>query len=169
MSKPKEIKPIDGFANVADADVVSRAANIQTQMTNNANFPNPPADLAALKTAIGTSTSVVLVNPTDDAISGSVQFRDPSGSPTTLTAGGQSNNTFAHAIPGRSSFNLQTSGSGAATASGSVSVVPGANTPAPVGLAVFSYKPADVTVSQAGVPYIKFVNFSRFREVILAI
>ena len=35
---------------MSDADVVSRATNIQTQMTGNANFPNPPADLAALKT-----------------------------------------------------------------------------------------------------------------------
>jgi hypothetical protein len=59
MSKPKEIKPIDGFANVADADVVSRATNIQTQMTGNANFPNPPVDLAALKTAIGTLSSLI--------------------------------------------------------------------------------------------------------------
>ena len=59
MSKPKEIKPIDGFANVADADVVSRAANIQTQMTGNTNFPNPPADLAALKTAIDAFSGLI--------------------------------------------------------------------------------------------------------------
>jgi hypothetical protein len=42
MSKPKEIKPIDGFASVSDADVVSRATNIQTQMTGNAHFPSSP-------------------------------------------------------------------------------------------------------------------------------
>ena len=59
MSKPKEIKPIDGFSNVSDADVVSRATNIQTQMTGNASFPNPPVDLAALKTAIGTFSSLI--------------------------------------------------------------------------------------------------------------
>ena len=59
MSKPKEIKPIDGFSNVSDADVVSRAKNIQTQMTGNASFPNPPVDLAALKTAIGTFSSLI--------------------------------------------------------------------------------------------------------------
>jgi hypothetical protein len=59
MSKPKEIKPIDGFANVADADVVSRATSIQTSMTGNANFPNPPADLTALKTAIDTFSALI--------------------------------------------------------------------------------------------------------------
>jgi hypothetical protein len=59
MSKPKAIKPIDGFANVSDADVVSRATNIQTQMTGNANFPSLPVDLAALKTAIDTFSALI--------------------------------------------------------------------------------------------------------------
>jgi hypothetical protein len=43
MSKPKQIKPIDGFANVSDADVVVRGTSIQTNMTGNPNFPNPPS------------------------------------------------------------------------------------------------------------------------------
>ncbi|HYR85618.1 MAG TPA: fibronectin type III domain-containing protein [Terriglobia bacterium] len=59
MSKPKKIKPIDGFSNVSDADVVSRAANVQTHMTGNANFPDPPVDLAALKTAIDTLSALI--------------------------------------------------------------------------------------------------------------
>ena len=41
MTKPKKIKPLDGFSNVADADVVSRCTNIQTSMTGNPYFPNP--------------------------------------------------------------------------------------------------------------------------------
>jgi hypothetical protein len=59
MSKAKKIKPIDGFSNVSDADVVSRATNIQTQMTGNKNFPTPPVDLAALKTAIETFSTLI--------------------------------------------------------------------------------------------------------------
>ena len=59
MSKPKKIKPLDGFHSVSDADVVSRATNIQTEMTGNPNFPNPPVDLAALKAAIGTVSSLI--------------------------------------------------------------------------------------------------------------
>ena len=47
--KPKKIKPIDGFSNVSDGDVVARGTNIQTCMTGNANFPNPPVDMATLK------------------------------------------------------------------------------------------------------------------------
>jgi hypothetical protein len=59
MSKPKQIKPIDGFANVTDGDLVSRATSIQTGMTGNTNFPNPPADLTALKTAIETFSALI--------------------------------------------------------------------------------------------------------------
>jgi hypothetical protein len=59
MSNPKKIKPIDGFSNVADADLVSHATNIQTAMTGNANFPNLPVDLAALKTAIETFSALI--------------------------------------------------------------------------------------------------------------
>ena len=58
MSKTKKIKPIDGFSGVADADVVTRATNIQTALTGNANFPNSPVDLAALKTAIETFSAL---------------------------------------------------------------------------------------------------------------
>jgi hypothetical protein len=59
MSKPKKIVPLDGFSNVADGDVVSRATNIQTAMTGNANFPNPPVDLAVLKAAIAAFAALI--------------------------------------------------------------------------------------------------------------
>lgn len=59
MSKPKMIKPIDGFTGVSDADVLSRGNNVQTSMTGNANFPNPPVDLAALKTALDTFSALI--------------------------------------------------------------------------------------------------------------
>jgi hypothetical protein len=59
MSKQKMIKAIDGFAGVSDADVLSRGTNVQTSMTGNANFPNPPVDLAALKTALETFSALI--------------------------------------------------------------------------------------------------------------
>src|SRR2546425_7917558 len=59
MTKPKKIKPLDGFSNVADADVVSRCTNIQTSMTGNPHFPNPPVDLAGLKTAIDAFSALI--------------------------------------------------------------------------------------------------------------
>ena len=59
MTTPMKIKPLDGFSNVSDADVVSRCTNIQTSMTGNPHFPNPPADLGALKTAIDTFSALI--------------------------------------------------------------------------------------------------------------
>ena len=52
MPTTKLIKPLENFSNASDADVVSRGTVVQTNMTGNTNFPNPPVDLAALKTAI---------------------------------------------------------------------------------------------------------------------
>jgi len=57
--KPKKIKPIDGFSNVSDADVVARGTNIQTCMTGNANFPNPPVDMATLKAVIESFSALI--------------------------------------------------------------------------------------------------------------
>ena len=48
-----------GFSNVSDADVVSRCTNIQTSKPGNPHFPNPPVDLAALKTAIDTFSALI--------------------------------------------------------------------------------------------------------------
>src|SRR5437773_6156075 len=59
MTTPMKIKPLDSFSNVSDADVVSRSTNIQTSMTSNPHFPNPPADLAALKTAVDTFSALI--------------------------------------------------------------------------------------------------------------
>jgi hypothetical protein len=61
MSKAtvKLIKPLDGFGNVADADVIVRTNAIQTAMTGNANYPAAPVDLAVLKTNIDAFTALV--------------------------------------------------------------------------------------------------------------
>src|SRR5436309_6138632 len=59
MTTPMKIKPLDGFSNISDVDVVSRCTNIQTSMTANPHFPDPPADLLALKTAIDTFSALI--------------------------------------------------------------------------------------------------------------
>ena len=59
MSKAKKIRPLENFSIVSDEGVVSRATAIQTNMTGNPHFPNPPADLAALKTAIDALSALI--------------------------------------------------------------------------------------------------------------
>jgi hypothetical protein len=51
-TKIKHIVPVMGFRKMTDADLISRAQTIETQMTGNANFPTPPVDLNTLKTTI---------------------------------------------------------------------------------------------------------------------
>jgi hypothetical protein len=103
----------------------------------------------------GWITQIFLVNPTSNALSGTVRFTDPNGTAKSVTIGGTTNSSFSYSIPAGSSQKLATAGTaGTATtpASGSVTVVPGGSGTTPVALVVFSYKPAGVTVSEAGVP-----------------
>ena len=90
----------------------------------------------------GWTTSVILVNPTDNPLGGAVQFRNGAG--LIVSA-------YPFTIPGRSSFKLVTSGQGSSTQSGAVLVVPDSKSVTPTALNVFSFKPAGVTVSEAGV------------------
>jgi hypothetical protein len=62
MSKAKAvklIKPLDGFVNVPDADVITRVSAVHTAMAGNANYPSPPVDLAVLKTNIDAFVTLV--------------------------------------------------------------------------------------------------------------
>ena len=60
MATVKNIRALIGFSNVADADVVQRGTAVQTNMTGNSNFPNPPVDLAVLKTNIDTFSALMV-------------------------------------------------------------------------------------------------------------
>ncbi len=105
---------------------------------------------------LGWTTEVILVNPTDLAMAGTVQFLEPgSGSlaaqPVTLTVNDQTASTFSYSIPGRSSQKLGTDGASPTTQVGSVRVMPSSNTGKPSGLSVISFRNGSVTVTEAGV------------------
>ena len=100
----------------------------------------------------GWITQILLVNPTDKALTGNVQFTDENGAKTNVTIAGSTSNSFSYEIAGGSSQKLVTAGGGAVTASGSVRVVPDGGGTVPAALVVFSYRPAGITVTEAGVP-----------------
>jgi hypothetical protein len=97
----------------------------------------------------GWSTQIVLVNPSDAAISGSVEFSQA------VSIGGQTATNFPYTIPPRTSRTLKTSGTAAAVQSGSVKLTPAAGNRTPVGLCIFSFRKNNITVSEAGVPAIR--------------
>ena len=99
----------------------------------------------------GWTTQLVLVNPTDNILSGTVQFVDRSGRAATVVLNNQSGSSFTYAVPARTSQKFQTSGIASAILSGSMRVVPAAGATAPSGPAIFSFRNGGITVTEAGV------------------
>ena len=105
----------------------------------------------------GWVTQVILVNPTDSTITGTVGFLGPgsdttAASPVILTLdNGSTGSDFDYLIPPRSSHRFTTSNPSGSLNAGSVRAVPDSGNAAPSGLVVFSYAPAGKTLSEAGV------------------
>ena len=101
----------------------------------------------------GWTTQIVLVNPSDAAINGTLRFTDSSGQPASLTLNGQTAVAeFAYSLPARSAKSFLTSGGSAATRAGSIWAIPAQNNPAPGGSLVFSYSRSNIRITEAGVP-----------------
>ena len=97
----------------------------------------------------GWKTKIVLVNPSDRAQAGTVQFFDPSGlavmvAPRFGAFDGVISNTVLYSVSARSSSTFETSGAGAAVTVGSVRVIPDTNDTAPSALVIFSFHIAGV-------------------------
>ena len=106
----------------------------------------------------GWVTQVILVNPTDSMITGTVGFLGPGSGPTEASPviltldDGSTGSDFDYSIPPRSSQRFTTANPFGELNSGSVRAVPDSGNAAPSGLVVFSYAPAGKTLSEAGVP-----------------
>ncbi len=92
----------------------------------------------------GWTTQLVLVNPTDNPLSGAIQFVAQTGQ----AVGSPS----SYSIAARSSFTLQTPGTASTVQVGSILVTPTPGNAAPSGVAIFSLRNNGVTVTEAGVP-----------------
>src|SRR5436309_12950936 len=112
----------------------------------------------------GWVTQIFLVNPTDNPMTGKVQFTNPDGAAAKVTIEGQTDSTFGYTVAGRSSQKLRTAGATLTRTSGSVRIVPNGDGPAPTPLVLFSYKPAMITVSEAGVPVTSGTAFRMYVE-----
>ncbi len=106
----------------------------------------------------GWATQVILVNPTDETIAGTVQFLGQ-GSATTAAApavrtleDGRIGSSFEYSIPPNGAYRIITSNPPGGVAVGSVRAIPDPGHRAPSGLVVFSFASAGKTVLEAGVP-----------------
>ena len=106
----------------------------------------------------GWATELVLVNPTDLTITGTVGFLGPgsdttAGAPVVLTLDdGAAGSEFDYTITPRSFQRFTTSNRLGELKSGSVRATPDAGSAAPSGLVIFSYATAEKTLAEAGVP-----------------
>lgn len=105
----------------------------------------------------GWISEVILVNPTDSAMTGTVEFLGQGSSigdaqPVNVTINDQTQATFNYSIPGRSSRRLQTAGTNATVQVGSVRARPDEGGMTPSGLSVISFKVGSTTAVEAGVP-----------------
>jgi hypothetical protein len=115
-----------------------------------------PLVMAQFADGNGWKTQLILVNPTDQLITGTVQFFGQgngtlAATPLTLMVNGQIGITFSYAIPSRTAVRLDTSGSSTITQIGSVRVLPTSGSVTPAGFAIFSLTTDGVTTAQASV------------------
>ncbi len=106
----------------------------------------------------GWATQVILVNPTDETIAGTVRFLGQ-GSATTAAApavrtleDGRTGSSFEYSIPPNGSYRIVTSNPLGGVSVGSVRAIPDNGHRAPSGLVIFSFTSAGKTVLEAGVP-----------------
>ena len=106
----------------------------------------------------GWATQVILVNPTDRSITGTVAFLGQgsdtaAAAPVVLTLDdGSKGSNFDYSIAPRSAQRFTTSNPSGGVSVGSVRATPHSGNDVPSGLVVFSYTQDGKTVSEAGVP-----------------
>jgi hypothetical protein len=108
----------------------------------------------------GWITEIVLINSTDSASSGTIDFYNPGDA----SGPGSLVNRIPYSIAQRSARKVSTAGTATTTSSGSVRIVPDPGTASPVALLVFSFRPAGITIATAGVPALQGTAFRMYAE-----
>ncbi len=103
------------------------------------------------------STELILVNPTDGALSGTFAFwgqgdADFAASPVNVTIGAQTSSTFSYLVPPRSSLRFSSSIQAAPVWQGSIQISPAAGSQAPFGFGIVSFQLRGTTQYQTTVP-----------------
>ena len=151
-SVPITVTALRGFTNETDEFLITTlpVAPLEVTSSETVYFPHFSA-------GGGWVTQVILVNPTDSTITGTVGFLGKgsdtvAASPVILTLDdGSMGPDFDYSISPRSSQRFTTSNPSGALKSGSVRATPNSGNAAPSGLVVFSYTSGGKTLSESGV------------------
>jgi glucose/arabinose dehydrogenase len=118
-------------------------------VTNLDSVSGEPVVVPQLAAGGGWTTEIVLLNPTEDLLSGTVRILSHDGHAQTVTIDGTDASTVAFVIAPRSSRKIVASGSNS-TVTGSVFIVPDSEQVAPTVAAIYDYRQDGVTVSATG-------------------
>ena len=151
-SVPVSVVALRGFTNERSEFLITTlpVTPLSTSLEQSAIFPQ-------LVDGGGWSTQLVLVNPTDNTLTGTVEFFGQGttatpADPLELTVNGLTNSRFAYTIPARSSWVGKTAGVSSTVRVGSAHVTTSAPDGVPSGVAIFSFRRAAVVVTESGVP-----------------
>ena len=151
-SVPVSVVALRGFTNERSEFLITTlpVTPLSTSLEQSAIFPQ-------LADGGGWSTQLVLINPTDNTMNGTIEFfgqgtTTTPADPLELTVNGQTNSRFGYTIPPRSSWVGKTAGVGSTIRVGSAHVTASAPDGVPSGVAIFSFKRASVVVTESGVP-----------------
>jgi trimeric autotransporter adhesin len=101
----------------------------------------------------GYTTSLILMNTSDQDESGTLQILDNNGLPLVVTqVGGTTASSFSYSIPAGGAFHFQADGFPTNAKAGWVRLNPGYLRMTPIGSGIFSYNPNSILVSETGIP-----------------
>ncbi len=99
----------------------------------------------------GWSMEVLLVNNSDAAETGTLQFLSSSGQNLNISLDGQTNNQFTYSIPARSSRRFRTAGSTGTSVVGWIEIAPSGTTKTPSAAGVLSARANNITSSETSI------------------
>jgi hypothetical protein len=147
-SEPVGITTLRGFTNERSEFLVSTLPVLDPSVP----VSTVPAFLPHFAVNGGWRTDLVLMNTVDAPTSGTIYFTDSSGNPINVTIGSLTTSSLSYTIPQKRTIKfILPNTAGSALQTGMIKVVPVTGATAPVPLAVFSYTPAGVRVSEASV------------------
>jgi hypothetical protein len=144
-SSPVAVIALRGFVNERSEFLMSTLP-----VTDLSQATNRPVVFPHLVDGAGWASRVILTNPTDQPLTGQLQFIDPTGAPLSLLVNGQAGSTVDYSIPADGSQIFLTGDASSVVQTGWIRVV-ASGTSYPSGNLVFSYTDGPIVISEAAV------------------
>jgi hypothetical protein len=147
-SEPVGVATLRGYTNERSEFLVSTLPVLDPSAPGS----TLPTFLPHFAVGAGWRTDFVLINTIDVPVSGTIFFMDLSGNPITVPVGSITASSLTYTVPQKRTLKFILPNTvGSAVQSGLIKVVPITGSTAPVPLAVFSYTPSSIRVSEATV------------------